>query len=117
MDDNVEAIRSAPHGAYSSSCLAGLQGFHALDKPLSRPHYREIKAFLETNEVDFYRRETTPTRLLSFCVNSIAKNRSIFLFGSKLGFGRILDLAYTLRADLTVFMRSAITPPKVNRFG
>jgi len=35
------------------------------------------------------------------------------LFGSKLGFGRILDLLY----GLVVFTRSAITLPKLNRFG
>jgi len=38
-----------------------------------------------------------------------------FLFGWKLGFRRILDSRFM--RDLAVFTCSAITPPKVNRFG
>ena len=39
---------------------------------------------------------------------------SSLVFASKLSFGQILDLLYGAK---TAFTRSAITPPKVNRFG
>jgi len=39
------------------------------------------------------------------------------LFGSKLGFCRVSNIGNTLVRVSTVFMRSAIIPPIVNRFG
>ena len=47
--------------------------------------------------------------------NVVTPAVAVKLFGSKLGFSRILDLLW--RRVLAVFTRSAITRPEVNRFG
>jgi len=45
----------------------------------------------------------------------VSSCEQFFLLGWKLGFSRILDSLY--KRVLTVFTRSAVTSPKVNRFG
>ena len=51
----------------------------------------------------------TEARIIGFSDGRHRTKFDLMLFGSKLGFSQILDLA--------VFTRSAMTPPKVNRFG